>query len=182
VEKNGNKQIRETGGGGMIKQGDFYLCKECRKTCYYDEDVKKYPYCKKCKKDFTKQGDGRMKILWGMFFIMVSIWMIDAITTINLIFTRDGFREVSEVPKWLFTFGALGLVAWIFLVISFLFLVCLFFQWSFNLILNHPKVKGSKKERAFQGIISFLIIVILFFFFKSELGAIVNNVSLIVGI
>ena len=124
----------------------------------------------------------KKQILWGMFFIMVSVWMIDVITTINLIFVRDGFREASEVPKYLFTFGTLGLVAWIFLGMTLLFLFCLFFQWNFNLILNHPKVKGGKRERIFEGVINSLIIIIIFLFLKSEVGVIVNNVSLMMGI
>ena len=34
-----------------IKQGDFYTCLKCSKTCYYDEHSKKYLYCNRHRKD-----------------------------------------------------------------------------------------------------------------------------------
>lgn len=35
---------------GSIKEGDFYTCKNCSKTCAYTKSNKKnFPYCSKCK-------------------------------------------------------------------------------------------------------------------------------------
>lgn len=32
-----------------IKEGDYYTCYRCEKTCFYNKNSIKYPFCRKCK-------------------------------------------------------------------------------------------------------------------------------------
>jgi len=36
-----------------MKEGDYYTCKQCQKTCYYSKNSKKFPYCNKCRIKFN---------------------------------------------------------------------------------------------------------------------------------
>ena len=103
-----------------------------------------------------------------LFTILISVWVVDFITTIlalNLKIFDGQFQELNPFSAWLFGFGFWG---W---VIAFAYSTITFFLLSFFSCKLLKRLKSEDYKRN-------LYYAILFFFIVVEGNAIFNNITL----